>query len=1239
MKLCVSTLLLSLLLLLPGSLLRAQLPGQPRFDHLSTRDGLTSSAVSRILQDSQGFIWIATQAGLNRYDGYSFTHYENNPFDRNSLSHNLVQTMYLDRDDLLWLGTYGGLNSFDPKSGNFESWSHDGADPGSLSNNVVVAITRDSRGNLWVGTLDGLNRLDEESGSFVRYLPVENDPGSLPDKVVRSLLTDSRGTLWVGTYGGLSRYIPEEDRFETFAPEDDNPHALPSPFVMTILQDPLEEKHLWAGTWGGGVSLFDTETGQTKTYKLPADQVYDLLYDRLGRLWVATWGGGIVVLDPETGTSTHIRREDSSVAGKGLSHNVAYSLMEDDSGIIWIGTNGGGINKYMEWENRYRFVVNEPDNRESLSAGRITSVLENPDGTVWVGVYAGGLNLFDPESRKVTRFVHDPGDPSSLSNNIVSKIFRDSRGSIWIGTNGGLNRYRPESASFERFTADGSETALPEDVIYEISEDNEGRLWIGTNTAGAAVRDSASGRWHRYFHVPRQTDSLSDNLVRTILQDRRGSYWFGTNKGLNRLDTLDGAFRHYLHDPEDPEGLSNDNIRTILEDSEGTVWIATTGGGINRYNRESDTFTTISRQDGLLSNHILAMKEGEPGELWISTNRGMSIYTIGKGSFRDIDESNGLLSNELSSGLEIGSGNTLYIGSVNGLTIIDRTPEESAPYIPPIVLTSFEVMGEPYKLDRKHDDSYKELLLDHRQQLFSVQFAALDYSSPGRNQYSYMLEGFDTDWTYSGSRNYLRYTNLNPGRYTLHITGAGSRGNWNDDGLSIPITIAPPWWLSPFAYGLWLILFLLLALLLFRTVQQRRRRAEERYARQEEINRELDRKVRERTLEIDKARKLAEDATKTKSLFLANMSHEIRTPLTGILGMFSLLGKSPLDQDQRSLLDHSRLAAETLNQLVNDLLDFESIESGTMKLYPVPFSLNEVASYLEKLFAPRAKEQGLNFKVVLETGAALTLLGDRNRFIQILANLLSNAIKYTEIGSVSLCLTATLADMGTSSLPSYHVVSEVRDTGVGIPEKKLEAIFESFTQLDTGYSKTSKGAGLGLAIVRKLVSAMDGEINVQSNPGTGSIFTVSFALPGDTSSSVALEDPAAQPESSAIKGKGHILVCEDEGINRLYIGNFLKQHGYSIDLVSNGLEAVEAFKVSSYSLILMDLGMPEMDGREATKAIRRSESGPERTPIIALTAHTYKGDIEACYQAGMNDFIAKPVQEPELLRKIARWLS
>ena len=823
--------LAALILVLVPAIAPAQAvsPDVAYFEHLGRNDGLSNASISAIVQDRYGFLWFGTQAGLNRYDGRSIEVFEHMPFEKNSLPHNLVQTLYEDpQDPVLWVGTYQGLSRFDMRTEQFTNYgAQEGAS--SLSNAVVTSVIRDRDGVVWVGTLDGLNRLDPETGEIAR-VGLSSEPGELPHQTVRSLFVDEENQLWIGTYGGLS--VLDAERTELRTPLDSS--RIDAPAVMDIMES--GPSSMWLAVWDTGLVRYNPDTEHFRTYELADTRTYTVAGTDGRHVFAGTWGGGLFRLDTVTGAIARFTRGDRK--DFGLSHDTVYSLTHDEAGALWIGTNGGGVNRFSERRTyRVRFE-HDPEREGSLSSGNVTAIMRDSTGTLWIGTYNGGLNRYDPSDDRMIHYRADAADPKRrISYDIVTGIFEDESGTLWVGTNDGLNRYDRDADRFETFRSDPADSAsIPADIIYAFEQEAPGLMWIGTYSAGVFLWDTSGGMVEHFPHNPDDPTSLSDNLVYDILKDSTGTVWVATNRGLNRFDRETRSWVRYLHDIEDRSTLSSNTSRELYETSDGTLWIGTNGGGLNRYDRERDAFEHYTREDGLPSNTVVSMLEDDDERLWLGTSNGISVLDPAREHFRNLDEEDGLGGLGFSGGAMRDADGALWFGGGHGVTVLDGPIRDPNTHRPVMHVVDVSVWGQSLEPDDVTFDGSR-INLSHLERSIGFEFVALDYASPDQNTYRYKLEGFDEDWTESGTRNYINYTRLSGGRYTFVVEGANSDGVWSAEPARVQLVVQSPPWQRWWAIAGYVLLGLLILYVIVRLRERKllARRVEELDSRRSEL--------------------------------------------------------------------------------------------------------------------------------------------------------------------------------------------------------------------------------------------------------------------------------------------------------------------------------------------------------------------------------------------------------------------
>jgi two-component system sensor histidine kinase ChiS len=1209
-----------------------------RFERISLEQGLSQSVVMSILQDSKGFMWFATQEGLNRYDGYDFNVYKRNLDDPHSLSDSFVQSILEDTSGALWLGTNsGGLNRFDRQTEQFTRFQNDPANPQSLSHNDVTAICQDGTGALWVGTNGGgLNKLDPETQTFNRYQNDPNDPRSLSNNAVLAVYADPSGVVWVGTLGGgLCRFDPITEEFVTYQNVADDPTSLSNNIVQTIFEDSAGA--LWIGTFAGGLNRLDRDTGQF-THFLPDPQdphslsdnnVQAIYEDRLGDLWIGTGGGGLNRLERQSGQFIHYQYVATNA--RSLSDNNVLAIRESREGVLWIGTGGGGLSKADRTAEQFGLYQHNPDDPNSLSFDVVWGICADHEGILWLGTNGEGLNRFDPSSDSFTHYKNDPDDPTSISSDIVYSVGEDRDGTLWVGTSAGLDRFDRASEQFARY---------PTSSVLSILEDHLGTLWIGTLGGGLGQFERGTGQFAFYSNDPNDPNSIHDNTIVQAYEDRQGTLWIATfSGGLDRFERETGRFVHYTHNPEVSQSLSSNAVLAVYEDTRGQLWVGTTGG-LERLDRQEGTFTHYGEKDGLPNETVYGILEDDQGLLWLSTNGGLSRFDPQTGSFKNYTERDGLQGNEFNmSAYAKSRSGEMFFGGIKGLNAFYPDAIQDDPTLPVVVITDFQLFNEPVTIGADsplHVPVYlaDHIVLSYRDGFFSFEFAALHYASPELNQYAYMMEGLDKGWNHVGTRRYAGYTSVPPGEYTFRVKASNGDGVWNEQGTSLRITVTPPFWqtwwfrisMAMLLIGATVVVFNLRV----RSIEAQRRRLEIQVT-------ERTKELRETLAELEQAKDAAEAASRAKSVFLANMSHEFRTPLNAILGFTQLLlRRAGIRPEQQEDLEIIHRSGEHLLGLINDVLQLSKIEAGRTTLNPESFDLQRMLEGLEEMFRLRADQKGLALCFDVSPDVPQFVCADEGKLRQVLMNLLGNAVKFTQQGGVSLrAHVGPVTEEGFGRLPLHFAVE---DTGPGMAPQEVESLFDPFVQTASG-QQAQEGTGLGLAISQQFVRLMGGEISVRSEVGIGSTFwfevPVDVAAPAD----VLAAQPARRVLGLAAGQQTYrLLVVDDKEVNRKLLVKMLAPLGFQVREAADGQEALAIWESWEPQLIFMDMRMPGMDGYEATRRIKSTTRG-QATIIIALTASALEEDRDVILSEGCDDYMRKPFRETDLLAALEKHLG
>ena len=1173
------------------------------FRHFSVEDGLPQNTVNCIIQDQQGFMWFGTKDGLSRYDGYSFRNFRSNTKNKNGIGNNFIRSLYEGKDGVIWVGTDIGVYLYHPEAEYF-------------------------------------SRFDLKTGQGIGI-----------EKEVNDIKSDQEGNLWFAVdWQGVFHYKVRENELVFY-----KVNAIVNAWCICIDRD----NQVWIGTHGGGLSRYDRTNDCFEAIsdeKNIGDAIYRLFQDNYNDLLIGTANSGVKKL-------SLIDRKIKPLFERGNNEQLfVRDIIRKSDHELLLGTESG-LFVYHVQDRTIRHFFHEPFDPYSLSDNAVYCMYKDREGGFWIGTYFGGVNYYPPQHTPFVRFY-----PYSKHNSIQGKRVRefqqDLYGGLWIGTeDNGLNYYNPATKVFKNFMPDG-----PGSIVYHnihgLLADGD-RLWVGTFAHGIDILDIKTQKVIRHYKKTESPNSLCDNNVFSIYKDDAGNIWLGTiyglslyNPQLDRFTKVDfmgetfiydifqscdgmlwfatfnrGLFRYnprtkewkvFIHDPDDPGSLAHNKIISIYEDSKKNLWFTSEGGGICKYHPDTETFTSYTTQEGLPNNVVYKILEDNKNRLWLTTNNGLSCYNPDNGAIKTYTLVNGLLGDQFNykSGYKAPDGK-LYFGCLNGFIVFDPLSFTENEVIPPVVITGFRLFNR--KNETETVDSIltssvynrKEVRLKYKQSSFTIDFAALSYVAPEKNQYAYILEGLEDNWTQLTGEHSITYSNVPPGHYVFRLKGSNNDDKWNAVSTNLAIHIQPPFYKTMVALVVYILAFLFFVAWLIFTYKNR-----------------LEWRNRRRLEWFEN--KKNEEIYNAKIAFFTNIVHEIRTPLSLIKAPveYILTHETSKDEMKENLkvIEKNTLR---LQDLSNQLLDFRKVEAKGFRLHYMRCDVLQLINDIYARFVPSAQQKKLSFELQLPGPDPFFADIDREAFTKIISNLFTNAIKYAET-EIRLIL---------EPAGNQFQIRVIND-GKLIPEEMKEKIFEPFFRIgnETG-AQIQSGTGLGLPLARSLAELHGGKLYLDIFPGRQQNVFI-LQLPFNQSSSITITDGNMEQDSDRLlvesagldhpKSKLAVLLVEDDRdmINFLY--RRLKMV-YAVFKASNGKIALECLQKENIDLVITDIMMPEMDGLQLCSHIK-SNVDTSHIPVIMLTA---KSDIQSRIESldvGADAYVEKPFSMEHLLAQIANIL-
>ena len=1260
---------LSLILILVFFVISESLAQAIAFNNLTVENGLSNNKVNTIIQDQAGFMWFGTDDGLDRYDGYNLKIFRHEPDDSNSISDNCIWALSEDRKGNIWIGTKAGvLNKYNPVS---EKFTHLKIKSDLTQENSIKSIFEDSKGNIWIGSYkDGLYELNPYTNKINHWMADPKDPKSLSHNYVLAIIEDNDGNILVGTYLGLNKFNPglPKKGFEHFYSDPDNKNSLSNNLIWAMSRSDIYRDIIWICTFNN-LTKFNSRKATFETIKIDnpnnlqygtsTNSVIEEIVTGEKIIWMASYSG-LLRMNLSIDNTFRFTHDENNL--QSLISNQINKIIKDRTGVLWIATENG-----INYNTPKSALFNSPvlgntgfNIVSALKMKNITTISKSSGDKIWIGA-VNGLYLLDdigttPRLRKIPEF----------DGSHIWSLTSMNKNEIWVGTFGkGLKQFNYSENKLRNWDIKDSRIRT-QSVYYNktLLTDSKRNIWVGYWGVGVARINPMTGKYSVWLNEPGNPKSLSHNDVWIIKEDRFGRIWLGTQGGgLNLFEDKNGGiFHHWLQSANDEHSLNSNNIFSICEaknlkdinNSETILWIGTSDG-LNRFEVKnnkgsSDTYDIkvanhfYTVRDGLPDNSVNSIIEDNNGNLWLGTGSGISFFDVTKETFANFSTADGINGTMMNpeSALKLDNGLMLF-GSTKGLNIFDPKKIKLSSYKPNVVITDFQIFNKSVKIGKyfplkKSIYNSDEITLSHDQDVFSFEFAALDYNSSQAIQYAYKMEGFDEDWINSGTRRFVTYTNLDPGKYIFKVKSTNADGVWNDNVTSLKIIMNPPWWKTLWAYGLYIVLILLGFLGIRRF----------------ELNRaKLRNELKLREFEVKKKSELEE----LKSRFFANLSHEFRTPLMLIKGPLEQLKTGGNNDDYYESIHMIERNSNRLKDLIDQLLELSQLEKTTVSLKAKQENIVNILKGLVSSFESLTKQKSISLKLESNSDSIVCWV-DTDKFEKIINNLLSNAVKFTPHGGgISVGLRQIIHE--------GKQIAEIKisDSGIGIPKDKLEKIFDRFFQVDDSTQRTYGGSGIGLALVKEFVDLHKWEIFVESESEKGTEFILHIPMRDDYLS----EDEKVKIESGTIfsdtkinktenkqfipslnedyeqtgaddsVNKPSVLIVDDSDDVREYLSDLLKNN-YTISEAANGEKGIKEAAASLPDLIISDIMMPSMDGIEFCGRIK-SDWQTSDIPVILLTAKASSESKIEGLETGADDYLTKPFDSRELFTRIKNLLE